>query len=378
MLLFQLANERLTWIMLKLNSCPSFEHMKRALLASFLITAAISKVGAEPLKPKSLQPGDTVMMVTPARGVTQETIEVAQQRLEKLGLKVLWHPNLLKQNGYLAGSDQQRAQQINDAFANPDVQAVLPVTGGFGTTRLLDLLDYETIQKNPKVLIGFSDITGLHLAIQRKTGMVTFHGPNLDSGSGSPKKLNTFSEHWWNRALMPKKINNGYLITWNGTPGVTETQYANLCKLDAPETITGGKATGRITGGNLSLITALMGTPYEVDTDETILYIEDIGEAAYRVDRMLSTLRLAGKLDTLRGVVLGTFTYRADQDTSIKEGQTVDQVLRSYFGSLGIPVVNRFPAGHHACNATLPLNVKAELDADAGTIRLLESPVRQR
>ena len=126
----------------------------------------------------------------------------------------------------------------------------------------------------------------------------------------------------------------------------------------------------------LTLVAALMGTPYEIETNGKILFLEDIGEAPYRVDRMLSTMRLGGKLRGLAGVVLGTFTYRSDQDTSIEESSTVDQVLASYFDSLGVPVIRMFPAGHHRCNATLPFGVRCELDADAGTLRVLESPVQ--
>ena len=144
---------------------------------------------AQILKPAALKRGDTVMLVTPARGVNQAKIEWSRKRLEGLGLRVKLHPNTLERNGYLAGTDEQRAAQINDAFSDPEVAGVLPVTGGFGTTRIVDKLDYELIRKNPKVLVGFSDITGLHLAIQKKVGLVTFHGPNVDSGFGVPQDL---------------------------------------------------------------------------------------------------------------------------------------------------------------------------------------------
>lgn len=353
--------------------------MSRYVLAVFILVVNVKLAdGEEAIKAMALRPGDTVMFVAPARGVDKTKTLLAKQRLEEMGFRVLLHKHLFERVGYLAGTDAQRSKQIMDAFRDERVSAVLPVTGGFGTTRLLDLLDYKVIRQNPKVLIGYSDITGLHLAIQKKAGLITFHGPNLDSGLGVPNNLTAFSKHWFQRAIIADHYSDkslGYLIS-HLPNNLTAEQYDSMCKLQPPTSFGAGKASGVLTGGNLSLVAALMGTPYEIETKNRILFLEDIGEAPYRVDRMLSTLRLGGKLKDLSGVILGTFTYRSDQDTSIEEGQSVDDVLASYFKPLGIPVIRGFPAGHHRCNATLPIGARCEIDADAGTIRLLESPIR--
>lgn len=344
-----------------------------------LLGAAASLLGSCPANaadlifPAALRPGDKIALVAPARPVTRKRMQLVKQRLEALGFQVRMPDELFRNDGYLAGSDQHRAAEVMAAFKDKSVAAVFPATGGFGTTRMLDLLDYDTIRDNPKVVIGFSDITGLHLAIHKKSQLVTFHSPNPDGGFGSPNNLPPFAAHWFYRALLADRYrekNLGYLIT----PQIPSEQEQPTTQ---PVTVTPGIGRGRLIGGNLSLISALMGTPYEIETDGRILFIEDIGEAPYRVDRMLSTLRLAGKLDHLAGVVLGMFTRRANEDTSGERG-TTDDVLRGYFSGLGVPVILHFPVGHHPRNATLPIGAMCELNASQGTIRLLENPVQLR
>lgn len=341
--------------------------------------------GAEPLKPlrgRALRPGDTILVVAPARTPDEARISRAKARLVELGFNVVIPTNLFRKNGYLAGTDQQRADELMSAFADKDIDAIFAATGGFGTTRLLDLLDYDVIRKNPKVFIGYSDITGLHTAINEKTGLITFHGPNLDSGSGPDTRLHQFSSHWRMRAILQASYasgGDGYVLKPFGFPmgdGIefTAADFETTCNLDPPVVIHAGRATGKLVGGNLSLITALMGTPYEVQTRGNILFLEDIGEAPYRVDRMLSTLKLAGKLKEVSGVVLGTFTDRDDQDRSLP-GQSVNEVLESYFKGLGVPVINGFPAGHHACNATLPIGAQCRIDSESSSLMLIEPPV---
>ncbi len=308
---------------------------------------------------------------------------LARSRLEELGFRVLVPEGLFRKDDYLAGDDEARARELMAAFANPEVDAVFPGTGGYGATRILDRLDYDIIRRHPKVFIGFSDITGLHLAIHQKTGLVTFHSPNPVFGLGSPANLSWFSRHWFWRAIRADQYPAeaeataaGYSISAGDIASATSDRpFAETCQMDRPTALRGGTCRGRLTGGNLSLIAALMGTPFEIDTDDRILFLEDIGEAPYRVDRMLSTLRLAGKFDRVAGVVLGTFTRRKSEDTS-QEVKTIDEVLADYFQRLKVPVVRGFPVGHHACNATLPLGVACELNADQAELRLLENPVR--
>ena len=324
-------------------------------------------------KAKALKPGDTIMFVAPSRTPERNPTLLAKKRLKEMGFKVVLPDGVFEKEGYLAGTDQRRADELMKAFTDDEVDAIFPVTGGFGTTRILDDLDYEVISKNPKLLIGFSDITGLHLAIHKKTGLITFHSPNPDFGLGTPENLSRFSRDWFERAILRDRYqkSNGYLISVRDylSPSLPAKD-----QLVSPKTMVRGTARGRLIGGNLSLIAALIGTPFEIETEGRILFIEDIGEAPYRVDRMLSTLKLANKLSNLAGVVLGKFTYRSDQDTSI-EGRSIETVLADYFSGLGIPVIEDFPVGHHRFNATLPIGAKCEIDANQKTIRLLECPL---
>lgn len=353
-------------------------------MKSFLFLLAVTPIlhSTEIIQPTALRPGDTIAFVAPARTPDREKILLAKMRLEQRGFHVSLPADLFRQHGYLAGTDQQRADEIMSAFKDQNVDAIFCATGGFGTTRLLHLLDYEVIRKNPKILTGYSDITGLHLAIHRHTGLITFHAPNVDSGLGA---LSEFSKHWFWRAINnpTDQANEPYSLSpfdFRLADGnrFDQTAYQENCQLPTPRHF--GKHTtaeGRIVGGNLSLVAALMGTPFEIETKGNILFLEDIGEAPYRIDRMLSTLQLAGKLDEMNGAVLGTFTERFDQDRS-NEGQSVIQVLASYFGTQSKPVIYGFPFGHHTCNATIPIGVRCRIDTANKSVRLLESPTQPR
>jgi muramoyltetrapeptide carboxypeptidase len=283
----------------------------------------------------------------------------------------------------LGGTDEDRVAELTTAFSDPKVDAIFPGTGGYGTTRILDKLDYDVIRRNPKVFIGFSDITGLHIAINQRTGLVTFHSPNPEFGLGGETNLSPLAAKWFWRALLVREYENpvskglrkGYTInTKPEDPGKTDD--SEIFK-DVPPavTITKGKAQGRLIGGNLSVLHAMMGTPYEIETDGKILFLEDVGEAPYRVDRMLSTLRLAGKFDKVSGVILGAFTAREDEEEWDKDA-SVDDVLRDYFADLEVPVLANFPVGHVRYNSTLPIGALVELDADRQTLTVLEDPVQ--
>lgn len=326
----------------------------------------------EVVHPKPLAPGDTIMFVAPAGDLDRERIAVAKKRLETLGFNVRLPDTLFRKSGYLAGSDQQRADELNRAFADEQVDAIFPGTGGYGATRIVDLLDYEVIEANPKIFIGFSDVTALHLAIHQRTGLVTFHSPNPQWGLGSESDLAPFAKRLFWRALSPSKHRQharlaelqGYVVRVDKTDD----------KVPQPTTVVRGVARGRIVGGNLSVIHALMGTAFEIDTAGKILFLEDVGEAPYRIDRMLQTLKLAGKLDRLAGLMLGSFTRRESENTR-DEITTMDDVLRDFFLEAHYPVVSGFPVGHQRNNATLPIGVMAELNAGTKQVTLLESPV---
>jgi muramoyltetrapeptide carboxypeptidase len=313
------------------------------------------------VRPALLQPGDVIMFVAPAGNLDRQRMQLARERLETLGYRVKQRDDLFAQEGYLAGDDERRAAELMQAFLDPEVDAIFPGTGGYGVMRILDRLDYEAIRAHPKLVIGFSDITALHAALNRRAGLVTYHSPNPEWGLGSPDNLAAFSAKYFFQAIVAAEDAGDYVIEI--PPDVPQ-----------PRAWGTGKARGRLTGGNLSLISALEGTPYAIDAQDAILLIEDTREAPYRVDRMLRQLQLAGKLAALRGAVLGQFTrnYDREEDQMTEDDRfSVDGVLRQYFGEAGIPVLMNFPVGHHPMNATLPLGAEVEIDADAGTLRVL-------
>lgn len=325
-----------------------------------------------PIKPAPLQPGDTIAFIAPAGELNQERMTLAKQRLEEMGFVIKQRDDLFRQWGYLAGSDEQRAAEIMDAFTDPDVDAIFPGTGGYGTTRILDKLDYKTIRRNPKILIGFSDVTALHLAINRKAGLVTFHSPNPQYGLGSEDNFTEFSGQYFWRALMKSSYYDA-----DGNKRPAGWSYEINGDVPQPKVIAKGKARGRLIGGNFSLVAATMGTPYEIQTRGRILFLEDVSEAPYRIDRYLSTLRLAGKLDHVHGVILGKFT-RTQKEGDDPSPFSVEQVFEQYFADADYPVIYDFPAGHFAQNATLPIGALVELEAtDEGCkVTVLEDPVK--
>ena len=313
------------------------------------------------LLPKALNPGDTVALVSPSSPVDDGfSLQLAREVLEALGFKVKAGAHYADRRGHLAGSDAGRAEDINAAFADPEVNAVICVRGGSGAARLLPLLDYDAIRANPKVLLGFSDITALHCAIQARTGLVTFHGPNA-GGSWNSFNADQFRRLFFDRELM---------------------QYRNLDdrgdelvqRRNRTVTITGGKARGELLGGNLTVLTALAGSSYLPDFSGRILFLEDVSEAPYRVDRMLSTLKLMGALDGIAGFIFGECT---DCEPGDGYGSlALDQILDDYIRPLGIPAYRGAMIGHIRQQFIVPVGGSVELDADAGTFRLL-APVFQ-
>lgn len=364
--------------MVAMMRCSRFISVPVAML---IATAAFAvepqRAEQEPIFPKALAPGDTIEIIAPAKYLDKERVTLATKRLEEMGFKVRLPKNLFRRQGFLGGSDEERATELMAAFADPEVDAIMPGTGGYGTTRILDKLDYDVIRKNPKILVGFSDITGLHIAISQQTGLVTFHSPLPEWGLGIDKNLSPFAAKWFWRAILAKEYQGskaGYTIFTRPSVPPSPDDAKLFDDVPPPVTMHGGKAHGRLIGGNLSVLHAMMGTPYEIETDGKLLFLEDVGEAPYRVDRMLSTLRLAGKFDHVRGVILGQFSARKEE-AKWDDDESIDDVLKDYFGKLGVPVLNRFPVGHVRYNATLPVGAMAELDADAQTLRLLENPV---
>ena len=314
--------------------------------------------------PELLKPGDTVMFVAPAGPPKREEVMRGKDRIESRGYKVKMRDDLFDVEGYLAGSDERRAEEMMEAFTDPEVKAVICVRGGYGVMRMLERLDFDKIRANPKVVIGFSDITALHAALNRRAGLVSFHGPGPASGLGGEKPPTDFTAEYVVRAL--EAVGDGREFT----------EYS----IEVPESVSKvaafgtGKARGRLVGGNLSLISALEGTPYAVDTRDAILLIEDVNEAPYRIDRILQQLKLAGKLAEIKGAVLGQFTEDFVREDKLTDDKRFDVtgVLTQYFADAGIPVLVNFPIGHHKQNATVPLGAQVEIDADAKVLRILQ------
>jgi muramoyltetrapeptide carboxypeptidase len=331
-----------------------------------LALAAPALLGATPapakrplLKPKKLSEGDTVGMIVPASMVFEaDNVDRGRETLEALGFKVKVGAHAKARHGNLAGTDRERAADVNAFFADPEVKAVIAYSGGWGTPRLLPYLDYDLIRRNPKVLIGFSDITGLLLAVHRKTGLVTFHGPNADS------RYEAYTLANFRRVLMSTEP-IGTLAPPPKRPDDLIDRENRLIVLRD------GTATGRLTGGNLSLIAATLGTPYEIETDGAILFLEDTHEELYRIDRMLTHLWLAGKLDKLAGFVWGRCTDCPVEGPALSMGE----LLRERFGH--VPSLANLSFGHIEKKMTLPIGVTATLDATAKTLTIGEAAVSE-
>ncbi len=309
------------------------------------------------LKGKKLQKGDTIGLIGPSGAVREEgAVDRAIAYMQELGFKVKVGESAHARYGYLSGTDEVRARDVNAMFADPEVDAIVCTRGGYGTMRMLDLLDYDVIRKNPKVFVGFSDITAMHIAFLEKCGLVTFHGPMATRWEA--EFADGFTQPAFLGAVMqPKPLGN--LIN---APGYHERATVNP-----------GSAEGMLVGGNLSLIAGTIGTPYEIDTKDRILFIEEIGERTYCVDRMLTQLRLAGKFEDCAGIVFGDFN---DCPVEYPEfGLTLEEVIRDVAATCGKPVFTGLQAGHVSPKITLPFGVRCRMDADACTLEVLESAV---
>jgi muramoyltetrapeptide carboxypeptidase len=330
------------------------------LLVGYALLLAGPRAAAQEewIRPAALRAGDTIALVAPAAPANKERVNEFATLLKKKGFHVTVPDGLFRRNGFLAGSDEERAAELNAAIRDPKVRAIFPCRGGYGLTRILDRIDYEALRKNPKIITGFSDLTALHLAIARKARVVTFHSPMPEFDLRREDGEFAFAARsFWNTLLASKEKNRrkGYdTLLPSGVP--------------QPTRLVGGKARGRLVGGNLTLICATLGTPYALEPKGNILLLEDVDEAPYRIDRMLSQLRLAGVLDEVAGVMVGDFSK-----TDVPEAK---RVLREYLGKLKVPVVMDFPVGHMVANTTLPHGAMVELDANAPSLRVLENPVR--
>lgn len=308
------------------------------------------------IKPKGLKIGDTIGVVAPASPTTIDRVEKAYEKLIGMGFKVIMGESCYSNYGYLAGTDDVRAEDLNKMFKNQEIDGIICLRGGYGTPRILDLIDYDLVKNNPKVFIGYSDITALHIAFNQLSTLVTFHGPMVSSDL-----IGEFSQ------FSKESLYNSIL----------EGKFQPIIKdpLDEITIINGGKAEGAIIGGNLSLITSTIGTPYEIDTKGKILFIEEIGEEPYRIDRMFTQLRLSKKLEETEGIILGDFNNCVAESSEYDDSLTLEEIIDQIIKPLGKPTIFNLKAGHCEPMITIPFGVKAKLDADNKVLILLEEPI---
>ena len=313
------------------------------------------------LRAPRLRPGDTIALINPSGAIYERApYQFAAEALQALGFKVREAPNLRARYGHFAGTDAQRAADVNAMFADPAVHGLLAMTGGSGGNRMLPLVDYAAIRRTPKFLGGFSDLTALINAVQVQTGLVTFHCPMAAS------EWNEFSVQWLRSAVMDAQA-----VT---LANPTDREDNLVTRSGRTTALRGGKARGPLVGGNLAVLSAMAGSAYWPRFDGAILFLEDVNEYIYRVDRMLSTLKLSGALDRVAGVVLGGFTNCGPGDGNYGT-LTLDEVFDDYFKPLNVPVYSGALFGHIKRKFTLPVGLQVEMDADAGTLRYLQPAV---
>lgn len=320
--------------------------------------------GSVPQKilPPRLNKGDTIGLIAPGSFITEDELNESIANLKDLGFNVKYSENVLARYGYLAGTDKQRADDVNKMFADSEVKGIVCARGGYGCSRILPMLDYSVIRQNPKALIGYSDITALLYGIYSQTGVVCFHGPVGIS------TFNEFSVDNFKGVLV--KPEPDFVMK-----SAVDEDNDELYKIIP---IRSGIAEGELVGGNLSIVVSLIGTPYDIDTKDKILFLEDVGEEPYRIDRMLTQLIQAGKFDDISGIALGVFKNCRvkEKDPSFGKSFTLSEVLFDRLYNIGVPVIYGLSFGHIENKFTLPVGIKAQLDVGNQTLTLLEKAVR--
>lgn len=313
------------------------------------------------LKPRRLSPGDTVALISPGSGLKTESFERCVKNLESIGLKVKVGPYARGKEGLFSGDEAHRVEDLHWAFRDPDIRGVWCARGGTGVQRILPLLDFSLLARNPKVFIGFSDVTALHIAMAERCGFVTFHGPVAATSFSDYSK-----EHMLATVMAPTASYRIDVATANAA------QKSDLFRINV---ITPGKARGRLIGGNLTVLTSLCGTPWALkDVKGKILFLEDVDEEPRKIERMLTQLEQSVDLRQLAGVAIGVCDGCVPSDQS-PSPPAID-IIKSHVVGLGVPAVYGLSIGHLHDQCTLPIGIEAELDADRATITLLEPAVR--
>lgn len=313
------------------------------------------------IKPPGLKSGDKLAIVAPGSYISQEELQESIKNLNQLGFEVEYSGKILLQNGYFAGTDKERADDLMKMFSDKSIKGIVCARGGYGCARILPILNYDLIRENPKVLIGYSDITALLYGIYQKTGLISFHGPVGVS------TFNDYSVNNFNKVLMNPKRTSLFI---NSTSSDDENVYGVT-------TIVKGKGKGRLVGGNLSIMVSLIGTEFDVDYSNKVIFIEEIGEEPYRIDRMLTQMIQAGKFTNAAGVMMGIFRKCEvkREDASFSKSFNLMEVLKDRLNGLKIPVVYGMSFGHVKDKFTIPFGALAELYADQQTFTLLEPAV---
>ncbi|MDQ7815741.1 MAG: LD-carboxypeptidase [Melioribacteraceae bacterium] len=309
------------------------------------------------IKPKKLKPGDVIGIISPASSPDDLTkINRGVEYLEKLGYRVEVGKNVGLQEGYLAGTDQQRLTDIHSMFSNKIIKAIFSIRGGYGSGRLLDKINYKLIRNNPKIFVGYSDICALQMAFYSKCGLITFAGPMV--AVDFHDEVSKFTEEvFWRTITSNKKIGR--------LSNPRNEKFYTLNK---------GRTSGRIIGGNLSVMTSLIGTEYFPKIKDSVLILEDINEAPYRVDRMFNQLRLGKIFKQIRGIILGHFVNCVESNPETKSF-SLNEVVIEYFQNLKLPVVYNVRHGHIKENLTIPFGIRCNMNATKGFIEIPENAV---
>ncbi|WP_225975070.1 S66 peptidase family protein [Anseongella ginsenosidimutans] len=311
----------------------------------------------EKIFPPALKKGDTIGVISPSATLFEEMpFQFAREVIQALGFKVKMGEHVNDRYGHLAGSDKERAGDLNKMFADPEVKGIICLRGGSGAARILPLVDYESIRARPKVFMGYSDITALHMAIYTQTGLVTFHGPMASSA-------------WpgYNAAQFRSLFLDGALPAWKNPQSKGDDL---IIRQNRTRTIQSGQASGELLGGNLSVLTGIAGSKYFPDFSGKIMFLEEVGEQLYRVDRMMSQLQLCGALENLAGFIFGQCT-----ECNPGEGYgslTLDEILDHYIRPLDIPAYSGALIGHISRQFILPVGGSVRMDAGQGSFTLLE------
>lgn len=306
------------------------------------------------IKPEALHPGGTIGVIAPAGSVDPAELRQGVDRLKGMGFRVVLGASVEKRSRYLAGSDRERAADLNQMFSNPEIAAIVCARGGYGTSRIIPFLDEDAIEQHPKIVVGSSDVTLLLNHLRQHFGLVTFHGPMVAPNFG--KQPSSLTDTWFRKILVE---------AWGKGP----------MTVDGVKGLRGGQAQGPLVGGCLTMLCSTLGTPYEIQTDGAILLLEDIDEAPYRIDRMLMQLKAASKFKNAKGVIFGKMPGCQPPSHS---SYVLEDVICDVLADQTVPILYGFPAGHGGEQVTLPLGLPVQIDGSAAAVTLLESAVHSK